>query len=187
MSTTLRTFFDHSRHKLHIDNLATALDVLAFNGEEHLSQPFTYRIEFTCSDLDLGAEKLIGQYADFKLYADPSTLQVFSWEAPKPPTPLRTLYGRITSCQRLSGSVDEARYQVTLQPRLALLARGQQTRIYQNQSVPEIVRSILVKRHDFVPGDFRFTLKREYPRRDQVMQYNESDLDFISRLLADVG
>ncbi|MBV7550714.1 hypothetical protein KW849_31185, partial [Pseudomonas sp. PDM26] len=79
------TFFDHSRHKLHIDNLATALDVLAFNGEEHLSQPFTYRIEFTCSDLDLGAEKLIGQYADFKLYADPSTLQVFSWEAPKPP------------------------------------------------------------------------------------------------------
>ncbi|MBV7550716.1 hypothetical protein KW849_31195, partial [Pseudomonas sp. PDM26] len=73
--------------------------------------------------------------------------------APKPPTPLRTLYGRITSCQRLSGSVDEARYEVTLQPRLALLARGQQTRIYQNQSVPEIVRSILVKRHDFVPGD----------------------------------
>ncbi|MBV7550706.1 phage late control D family protein, partial [Pseudomonas sp. PDM26] len=107
--------------------------------------------------------------------------------APKPPTPLRTLYGRITSCQRLSGSVDEARYEVTLQPRLALLARGQQTRIYQNQSVPEIVRSILVNRHDFVPGDFRFTLKREYPRRDQVMQYNESDLDFISRLLADVG
>ncbi|WP_449105241.1 type VI secretion system baseplate subunit TssK [Pseudomonas mohnii] len=58
---------------------------------------------------------------------------------------------------------------------------------YQQQSVPEIVESILRSRHGFRGQDFFFRLVREYPRREQVMQYNESDLMFISRLLADVG
>ncbi|MBV7477384.1 type VI secretion system Vgr family protein [Pseudomonas sp. PDM31] len=183
----MSTFFDHSRHKLKIDQLDTHLDVLAFEGHEYLSQPYLYRIEFTASDLDIGAEKLIGQYAEFSLYAHPSTRPVMSWDEPKPTKPLRTLYGRITGCQRLSASVDEARYEVTLQPRLALLDRGQQTRIYQHQSVPDIVKSILRSRHDLDTGHFRFTLKRDYPSREQVMQYQESDLAFISRILAEVG
>ena len=52
---------------------------------------------------------------------------------------------------------------------------------------PQIVESILRSRHDFEGQDFLFKLVREYPRREQVMQYGESDLAFISRLLADVG
>jgi type VI secretion system secreted protein VgrG len=187
MSTALRTFFDHSRHKLHVDGLDTALDVLTFKGEEHLSQPFTYTVEFTASHLDLGAEKLLGQYAKFSLHAAPSTVPVMAWEVPKPAKPLRTFYGVISGCQRLSGSVDEARYEITLQPRLGRLARGRQTRLYLQQSVPEIVESILRSRHGFLGQDFFFRLHREYPRREQVMQYNESDLAFITRLLADVG
>ncbi|MDF9906639.1 UNVERIFIED_ORG: type VI secretion system secreted protein VgrG [Pseudomonas reinekei] len=179
--------FGHNRHTLKIDQLDTHLDVLTFEGHEHLSQPYLYRIEFTASDLDIGAEKFIGQYAEFSLYDAPSNVPVFDWEVPRPPKPLRTVYGRITACQRLSGSIDEARYEVTLQPRLALLDRGQQTRIYQHQSVPDIVKSILRDRHGLDTGHFRFNLKREYPQREQVMQYQESDLAFISRILADVG
>ncbi|WP_223466681.1 type VI secretion system Vgr family protein, partial [Pseudomonas sp. GL-RE-26] len=187
MNTILPVFFDHNRHTLKIDQLDTHLDVLAFEGHEYLSQPYLYRIEFTASDLDIGAEKFIGQFAEFSLYDAPSNVPVFDWEVPKPPTPMRTLYGRITGCQRLSGSIDEARYEVTLQPRLALLDRGQQTRIYQHQSVPDIVKSILRDRHGLDTGHFRFNLKREYPQREQVMQYQESDLAFISRILAEVG
>ncbi|MGF7116397.1 type VI secretion system secreted protein VgrG [Pseudomonas laurylsulfatiphila] len=179
--------FGHNRHTLKIDQLDTHLDVLTFEGHEHLSQPYLYRIEFTASDLDIGAEKFIGQYAEFSLYDAPSNVPVFDWEVPRPPKPLRTVYGRITACQRLSASIDEARYEVTLQPRLALLDRGQQTRIYQHQSVPDIVKSILRDRHGLDTGHFRFNLKREYPPREQVMQYQESDLAFISRILADVG
>ena len=35
--------------------------------------------------------------------------------------------------------------------------------------------------------DFVFNLKSEYPAREQVMQYGEYDLTFISRLLSEVG
>jgi type VI secretion system secreted protein VgrG len=100
---------------------------------------------------------------------------------------LRSLYGMVNNFQRLSSSRDEARYEITLQPRLALLAHGRQYRLYQQQSVPEIVEHILRSRHDFLGQHFLFQLVREYPRREQVMQYGESDLAFIERLLAEVG
>lgn len=188
MNDTIARFFDHSRHKLAVHGLAVPLDVLAFEGEEQLSQPFLYRIEFTSVERDIAADQILGKSAQFSLHAAPHTLPRAIRGLPVPKVEaLRTLHGVITGFKRLSGSADEARYEVTLQPLLALLGRGKQYRIYQRQSVPEIVESVLRTRHDFEGQDFRFTLVRDYPRREQVMQYGESDLAFISRLLAEVG
>jgi type VI secretion system secreted protein VgrG len=179
-------FFDHGRHTLNVRNVEARLDVLAFEGQEHLSQPFTYRIEFTSTERDLAAETLLGQAARFSLHAPPQKPPALGFSVPEI-KPLRTLHGVVTGFKRLSGSADEARYEITLQPHLALLGQGRQFRIYQHQSVPQIVESILRSRHDFEGQDFLFSLVREYPKREQVMQYGESDLAFISRLLADVG
>ena len=102
-------------------------------------------------------------------------------------TALRTLHGVITGFKHLSSSQDEARYEVRLEPRMALLARSRQNAIYQNQTVPQIVEKILRERHQMRGQDFVFNLKSEYPSREQVMQYGEDDLTFISRLLSEVG
>jgi len=179
-------FFDHSRHKLWVRDVDASLDVLIFEGEEQLSRPFKYLIEFTSAQHDIDAEKILGKDASFSLHAVPKKLSFLGLEPPKV-MPLRTLTGVITGFKRLAGSNDEARYEITLEPRLALLGRGKQFRIYQHQSVPQIVESILRDRHDFEGQDFYFQLARDYPRREQVMQYGESDLKFISRLLAEVG
>jgi len=188
MPNPLPTFFDHSRHTLWVRNVGAVLDVLAFEGKEGLSRPFKYTVEFTSTDKDIAAERMLGQDAGFSLHTAPHRLPKKLPGLPTPEVkPLRTLYGVITDFNRLSGSNDEARYEVTLQPRLALLGRGKQFRIYQHQSVPEIVEKILRKRHDFEGYEFHFKLVRDYPRREQVMQYDESDLAFIERLLADVG
>ena len=186
MSQSTNTFFDHRRHTLHVHGVSARLDVLVFQGEESLSQPFTYRVEFTSTERDLAADSLLGQDASFSLHAAPQTVPFLGFTKPEV-KPLRTVRGVITGFKRLSDSVDEARYELTLEPRLALLGRGKQFRIYQHQSVPEIVESILRSRHHFRGQDFLFDLKREYPRREQVMQYDESDLAFIARLLAEVG
>jgi type VI secretion system secreted protein VgrG len=182
----VQAFFDHSRHTLSVRNIEARLDVLAFDGHEHLSQPFTYRVEFTSTERDLAAETLLGQDARFSLHAAPQKPPASGFIAPAI-KPLRSLHGVVTGFKRQSGSNDQARYEITLQPRLALLGQGRQFRIYQHQSVPQIVESILRSRHDFEGQDFLFSLKRDYPRREQVMQYGESDLAFIDRLLADVG
>ncbi|NWF24490.1 type VI secretion system tip protein VgrG [Pseudomonas sp. IPO3749] len=182
----MQNVFDHSRHTLKVRDVEPRLDVLAFEGQEHLSQPFHYRVEFTSSERDLAAESLLGQDASFSLHAAPQKLPALGISAPEV-KPLRTLQGVVTGFKRQSGSNDQATYEIVLQPRLALLGRGRQFRIYQHQSVPDIVESILRTRHGFEGQDFLFSLKRDYPKREQVMQYGESDLAFIARLLAEIG
>ncbi len=178
--------FDHSRHRLSIRRFDEPLDVLAFEGEEQLSQCFTYRIEFTSPSPDIAAEQVLGHSASFSLYPLPEK-PAYRGAQVLPPEPLRIVYGVITALRRLSASRDEARYQVTLQPRLALADRGKQCRIYQRQSVPQIVESVLRERHRFAEYELRWHLVCQYPVREQVMQYDESDLAFIQRLLAEVG
>ncbi|RLM22922.1 type VI secretion system Vgr family protein, partial [Brenneria goodwinii] len=97
------------------------------------------------------------------------------------------VHGVVTQFQRLSASADEVRYQLTLEPRLALLANAGRPAIYQNQSVPEIIEQVLRQQHQFEGWQFEFRLRNSYPPREQVMQWQESDRAFIERLLAEVG
>ncbi|EFB4139142.1 type VI secretion system tip protein VgrG [Escherichia coli O88:H1] len=173
-------FFDHAHHKLKIRGLQSPVDVLTFEGREQLSTPFRYDIQFTSSDKAIAPESVLMQDGAFSLTAPP--VQGMPVQAP-----LRTLYGVITGFKHLSSSRDEARYEVRLEPRMALLARSRQNAIYQNQTVPQIVEKILRERHQMRGQDFVFNLKSEYPAREQVMQYGEDDLTFISRLLSEVG
>lgn len=156
------------------------MDVLTFEGREQLSTPFRYDIQFTSSDKAITPESVLMQDGAFSLTAPP--VQGMPVQAP-----LRTLHGVITGFKHLSSSQDEARYEVRLEPRMALLARSCQNAIYQNQTVPQIVEKILRERHQMRGQDFVFNLKSEYPSREQVMQYGEDDLTFISRLLSEVG
>ncbi|EOK3655776.1 DUF2345 domain-containing protein [Escherichia coli] len=172
--------FDHSHHKLKIRGLQSSVDVLTFEGREQLSTPFRYDIQFTSTDKAITPELVLMQDGAFSLTAPPV-------QGMPVQTALRTLYGVITGFKHLSSSQDEARYEVRLEPRMALLARSCQNAIYQNQTVPQIVEKILRERHQMRGQDFVFNLKSEYPSREQVMQYGEDDLTFISRLLSEVG
>lgn len=172
--------FDHSHHALKIRGLSSGVDVLSFEGKEQLSTPFRYVIQFTSSDKFIVPESVLMQDGAFSLTAPP--VQGIPTQIP-----LRTLYGVITGFKQLSSSRDEARYEVRLEPRLALLSRSHQNAIYQNQTVPQIVEKILRERHEMRGQDFVFNLKSDYPSREQVMQYDEDDLTFISRLLSEVG
>ncbi|ENX6993966.1 type VI secretion system Vgr family protein [Escherichia coli] len=172
--------FDHSHHKLKIRGLQSPVDVLTFEGREQLSTPFRYDIQFTSTDKAITPESVLMQDGAFSLTAPP--VQGMPVQAP-----LRTLYGVITGFKHLSTSRDETRYEVRLEPRMALLARSRQNAIYQNLTVPQIVEKILRERHQMRGQDFVFNLKSAYPAREQVMQYGEDDLTFISRLLSEVG
>ena len=172
--------FDHSHHKLKIRGLKSPADVLTFTGHEQLSSPFRYDIEFTSTNKAITPESVLMQDGAFSLTAPPV-------QGMPVQTALRTLHGVITSFKHLSSSQDEARYEVRLEPRMALLTRSRQNAIYQNQTVPQIVEKILRERHQMRGQDFVFNLKSEYPSREQVMQYGEDDLTFVSRLLSEVG
>ncbi|MFB5746186.1 type VI secretion system Vgr family protein [Cedecea sp. S5-13] len=174
--------FSHNHHLLAVKGCEPALDVLAFQGDEALSKPFSYRIEFTCADHAVGKEMMLLKAASLTLQAP-----VDQGYGIKMQQPVRVIQGLVTGFERLSTSADESLYALTLQPRLALLDRSRQNAIYQDMSVPQIVEKILRERHGMRGQDFVFSLSKEYPRREQVMQYGEDDLRFITRLLGEVG
>lgn len=182
MSDAKSLMFSHSHNLLKVRGCESLLDVLCFEGHEALSKPFKYTIEFTSTDKAITPQQMLMQDASLTLVAP-----VDQGYGIKVQQPVRTLQGVVTGFERLSTSKDETHYSLSLQPRLALLSRSHQNRIYQDMSVPDIVEHILRTRHDMRGEDFVFTLANEYPRREQVMQYGEDDLAFISRLLAEVG
>ncbi|HBQ2327228.1 type VI secretion system tip protein VgrG [Klebsiella quasipneumoniae subsp. similipneumoniae] len=174
--------FSHNHHLLSVKGCEAGLDVLAFEGDEALSQPFRYRIEFTSADHAISKEMMLMKAASLTLQAP--VAQGFGINVQQP---VRVIQGVVTEFERLSTSRDETHYALTLQPRLALLNRSHQNAIYQDQSVPQIVEKILRERHGLRGQDFLFSLTKNYPRREQVMQYGEDDLRFITRLLGEVG
>ncbi|WP_171842330.1 type VI secretion system Vgr family protein [Klebsiella variicola] len=174
--------FSHNHHLLSVKGCEAGLDVLAFEGDEALSQPFRYRIEFTSADHAISKEMMLMKAASLTLQAP--VAQGFGINVQQP---VRVIQGVVTGFERLSTSRDETHYALTLQPRLALLNRSHQNAIYQDQSVPQIVEKILRERHGLRGKDFLFSLTKTYPRREQVMQYGEDDLRFITRLLGEVG
>ncbi|POK88222.1 type VI secretion system tip protein VgrG [Klebsiella pneumoniae] len=182
MSSVKSLLFSHNHHLLSVQGCEAGLDVLAFEGDEALSQPFRYRIEFTSADHAISKEMMLMKAASLTLQAP--VAQGFGINVQQP---VRVIQGEVTGFERLGTSRDETHYALTLQPRLALLNRSHQNAIYQDQSVPQIVEKILRERHGLRGQDFLFSLTKTYPRREQVMQYGEDDLRFITRLLGEVG
>ncbi|HHW3950542.1 TPA: type VI secretion system Vgr family protein [Raoultella planticola] len=174
--------FSHNHHWLSVKGCEAELDVLAFEGNEALSKPFSYRIEFTSGDHAISKEMMLMKPASLTLQAP-----VDQGYGSKMQQPVRVIQGVVTGFERFGTSKDETHYALTLQPRLALLDRSHQNAIYQDLSVPQVVEKILRERHGMRGQDFLFSLAKEYPRREQVMQYGEDDLRFISRLLGEVG
>lgn len=171
MATTLNRYF------LSIPSCSSVLDVEDFNGSEGLSRNYYYDILFTSADKDIQANQFLRQVATLTMNGGKLGFM----------TTQKIVHGVITDFQRLSGSADEARYHITLTPYLSLLDKQFRThRFFIDKSVPEVVGEIL-QEHALHGWEYEFTLTQSYPKREQINQYQESDLAFIERLLAEVG
>ncbi|HFO4068217.1 TPA: type VI secretion system Vgr family protein [Escherichia coli] len=166
-----------NRYHLIIPSCPSPLDVEHFSGREEMSQTYYYIINFTSTDNDLDAGLLLRKSATFTMGTGGLKEQVSQ----------KVVHGVITDFRRISGSADQAKYQVILEPFIKLLDRQHRShRFFVNKSVPEVVTEVL-QVHGLKGWEFEFRLKKTYPKREQINQYQESDLQFIQRLLAEVG
>jgi type VI secretion system secreted protein VgrG len=74
-----------------------------------------------------------------------------------------------------------SKYRAVLVPKVWLLTQVSQSRIFQNMSVPDILRQVL--------DGFEFDLEAQgtFEPRNYCVQYRESDWDFASRLMEEEG
>ncbi|APR77233.1 VgrG protein [Minicystis rosea] len=81
-----------------------------------------------------------------------------------------------------------ARYLATMVPNIWLLTLTRTSRLYQDTTIPEMVTKIL-KGYGLGPQNFdvRVNLQAKSPKREYIVQYQESDWDFIQRWLEHEG
>ncbi|WP_279047672.1 type VI secretion system Vgr family protein [Cedecea davisae] len=166
-----------NRYRLDIPSCTASLDVEEFNGKEFMSELYHYDIIFTSSDQNISSAQLLTKPATLTMGTGP--LMGLTGQ--------KVVHGVVTHFKRISGSRDQATYQIIIEPFLSLLRKQFRThRFFVNKSVPEVVTEVL-QEHGLKGWEYEFTLKADYPKREQINQYKENDLAFIERLLAEVG
>lgn len=166
-----------NRYRLDIPSCTALLDVETFTGKEFISELYHYQVIFTSSDQNISSAQLLTKPATLTMGTGP-LMEL---------TGQKVVHGVVSHFKRISGSCDQATYQIIIEPYLSLLRKQFRThRFFVNKSVPEVVTEVL-QEHGLKCWEYEFTLKADYPKREQINQYKESDLAFIERLLAEVG
>lgn len=131
---------------------------------------FRYQIELASRRSDLTAEQTVDRKALLEVFRDGEVVQ--------------RVHGIIRQfCQGDTG-YSHTFYSVTLVPALERLSLRHNSRIFQQQTVPEIL-SILLQ--EMKVTDYTFSLKRDPAPREFCVQYRETDLAFFHRLAAEEG
>ncbi|AIR86452.1 type VI secretion system Vgr family protein [Pantoea rwandensis] len=166
-----------NRYSLLIPACNSPIDVENITGVEALSENYLYSVMFTSPDKDISPDRMLRKAVTLTMGIGP--LQKFESQ--------KIVHGYITDFRRLTGSADQVSYLIIIEPRFALLDKQYRThRFFVNKSVPEVVSQILDE-HGFHGWEYEFSLKHDYPRREQINQYQESDLKFVQRLLSEIG
>jgi type VI secretion system secreted protein VgrG len=147
------------------------LHVLRFEAEEAISRLYVLDLTLAVRD-DAGVDPsaLLGETVDLTIHDAAGD---------------RVLHGIVARVQSWSevGQEWTQRLRLRVVPPLWKLSQRRNNRIYQAVSLPDIAKEIL----DDAGVEHREELSAAYPERDYVVQYGETDLDFVQRLLEEVG
>jgi type VI secretion system secreted protein VgrG len=142
--------------------------VLEMYGSETISQLYRFELSLISPvENDLNLSELVNQPAKLIILRDEDH---------------KELYGILSELEEIGRGKDYAFFRGVLVPRCWRLSLNYQSRIFQNKSVPDIITDVL-KGAGFRADDFRLDLKSSYQPREYCVQYRETDLSFISRLM----
>jgi type VI secretion system secreted protein VgrG len=147
-----------------------ALLLASMDAAEYLSRPFAYDVALLSERIDIRAEDLLGTPATVSLQLPSGDRRFFNG------------YINRFSQDGFEGTL--VRYRATLVPWLWFLSRTADCRTFQDQTVPDIVKSIF-REHGF--SDFEERLSGDYRNWTYCVQYRETDLNFVQRLLEHEG
>ncbi|MFL5359305.1 type VI secretion system Vgr family protein [Archangium sp.] len=145
---------------------AEGLSVSHFSGREGLSRPYEFQVGFhSLEDEPLEARELLGAEALLTV--------------PLPEGKTRHVHGRVCRLDALGQQGGRWRYQAWVVPQLWWLTRVKHSRIFQEKTVPQIVKAVLEEGGVKV----KLSLSGSYEAREYCTQYRETDFAFVSRLM----
>ncbi|MBA4109031.1 MAG: type VI secretion system tip protein VgrG [Leptothrix sp. (in: Bacteria)] len=141
----------------------------SMSATESLGQLYEFNISALSDDKTIAVNDLLGKPITVKLELADGGEREFSG--------IVTRFGQVGFVGRL------VEYQLVVCPWLWLLTRTHDCRVFQNKSVPDILKQIFEK----YSSDFSDKLTGSHPVREYCVQYRESDFNFVSRLMEEEG
>ncbi|MFM2415389.1 MAG: hypothetical protein RL385_112 [Pseudomonadota bacterium] len=146
--------------------------VRSVSGSELLSDAYRYQVEIGTTHGE-DPKKLLGESCtvtmrrkDFK----------------------KSVQGIVTRIEFGEAAREFAITKLTVEPALSALSHRTNSRIFQDKTIPEVLEQVLKSGLEPYHRKARLDLRRkEYPKREYIVQHGESDLSFVRRLMADEG
>ncbi|MFQ5806157.1 MAG: type VI secretion system Vgr family protein [Phycisphaerae bacterium] len=158
------------------EKTAEDLKVTGFDGTEEISRLFSFRVALCSDDPDIGFDEIVGKPCVLEIRAAGGS---------------RFVNGIVRRFERSGEGASLTYYAAEIVPVHWLLTKRHRSRIFQehncsDMTVPGIIKKVLDDAG--IPGDnYRFALQGSYDTREYVVQYRESELNFISRLMEEEG
>lgn len=142
--------------------------------EETLGTPYRYTVQLVTDDTDILIEEFVGANATLEVTRDDK---------------IRYVKGYVEEIEHLGVVSHRTRIRVHVVPALAWLARTRGSRIFQEQTIPEIIKAVVepVLSARGRSLDVATLDQRGFQPREYCVQFHESDLDFLHRLLEEEG
>lgn len=147
-----------------------ALWVDELTGSEYVSNLFQFSLRLVSENGNIDFSKLVGKSATVRIKQPDGTERYWN--------------GVISRLAQVAADDTLFHYHAELVPWLWFLQYTEDCRIFQQKSVPDIIEKVL-KDRGFT--DFKSVLSARYSPRDYCVQYRETDLAFISRLMEEEG
>jgi type VI secretion system secreted protein VgrG len=164
-------FANQDRFALQIPAVTEEVRVVGFSFQHRISTPFVCELEVVCQRRDLPLAQWLGKAA---------LLILIDQHHP------RYIQGEIVSLAQAAVGTRFTTYHITLRPKLWLLGLRSGMRIFQNQSAVEIIKTVL-KEAGIDGNDVQWLTQQPYNSREYCVQYRETDLAFVSRLMEEEG
>ena len=144
--------------------------IAGFEGEEGISRLFRFQVDLIADvKKDIAFDQILGQKITVRL----------THAAGKP----RYFSGICTRFSQGEADTDFCSYQLEIVPQFWLLTKVAQTRVFQQQSVPDILKVVLKG----LDPNVTYQLTGTYQPRNYCVQYRETDFNFACRLMEEEG
>lgn len=146
------------------------LALINLKGVEGLGQLFEFNIEALSEQENIDFDKALGQGCTLKLKAYGGKQRIYN--------------GILVQAQWVGKIEEYFHYKIVLRPWLWLLGHRADCRIFLDKKVPDIIKEVFTKA-DF--NDFEFRTTGDYEQLAYCVQYRETDLAFVTRLMEHYG
>ena len=156
-------------------DIATPLGegVLLFHGmrgREELGRLSEYHLDLLSNDGEVDVDAILGKNVTIKLALPDDSTRYFN--------------GYVTRFAQGAMHGRYYQYSATVHPWLWFLTRTADCRIFQEMTVPDIIKKVFA---DHGAADFKLELTSSYRRWTYCVQYRETDFNFVSRLMEQEG